>query len=67
MRDQGTPSGAQTPEEVAEVIWQAVNDQTARLRYISGDGAKDLLGRRFSMEQDEGFLAVMRQQFGLAD
>lgn len=48
-----------------EVIWEAVNDQTARLRYISGQDAKELLNARFSLEQDESFLKGMRERFGL--
>ena len=65
MRDQPSPSGSQAPEQVAEVIWDAVADETARLRYISGDGAKTLLAQRYSAEQDEAFVAGMRTQFGL--
>jgi NAD(P)-dependent dehydrogenase (short-subunit alcohol dehydrogenase family) len=61
----GTGSGVQEPEEVAEVIWDAVHDETARLRFISGEGAKQLLGTRYSAEQEETFLAGMRQRFGL--
>jgi NAD(P)-dependent dehydrogenase (short-subunit alcohol dehydrogenase family) len=58
-------SDRQTPEGVAEVIWQAVHDPTARLRFISGEGAKELLAARYSVEQDEAFLAGMRKRFGL--
>ena len=59
-------SGFQQPEEVAEIIWDAVNDETARLRFISGAGARELLATRFSLEQDESFLQQMRQRFGLS-
>lgn len=55
----------QRPEDVAEVIWEAVNDETARLRYISGQDANDLLATRFSSAQDESFLKGMRERFGL--
>jgi NAD(P)-dependent dehydrogenase (short-subunit alcohol dehydrogenase family) len=55
----------QKPEEVADVIWRAVHDESARLRFVSGDGAKELLGTRLSSEQDEAFLAAMRKRFGL--
>ncbi len=58
-------SGHQEPEGVAEVIWTAATDGTDQLRYISGDGAVELLGGRYSSEQDEGFVAGMRAQFGL--
>ncbi len=61
----GTPSGSQEPEEVAEVIFGAATDGTGRLRYISGEGAKALLGSRYSAEQDEQFVAGMRARFGL--
>lgn len=60
-----TPTGQQEPEEVAEVIWAAATDGSDRLRYVSGEGAQDLLGRRYSAEQDEAFVAGMRARFGL--
>lgn len=63
--EEGTPSGSQEPEEVAEVIFTAATDGTPQLRYISGDGAKALLANRYSDEQDERFVAGMRAQFGL--
>jgi len=59
-------SSHQQPVEVAEVIWEAVADESPRLRFVSGAGAKQVLASRFSSEQDEGFLAGMRRQFGLA-
>lgn len=58
-------SGHQDPEEVAEVIWSAATDGTDQLRYISGEGAIELLGKRYSNEQDEAFIAGMRRNFGL--
>ena len=60
-----TPTGQQEPEEVAEVIWAAATDGSDRLRYVSGEGAENLLGQRYSAEQDEAFVAGMRAQFGL--
>ncbi len=60
-----TPTGQQEPEEVAEVIWGAVTDGSERLRYVSGEGAENLLRQRYSAEQDEAFVAGMRAQFGL--
>ncbi|MCB9603074.1 MAG: SDR family oxidoreductase [Sandaracinus sp.] len=56
----------QKPSGVAEVIWEAVHDPSARLRYVSGEGAKVLLEERFSLERDEAFLAAMRKRFGIA-
>ncbi|MDH3295434.1 MAG: hypothetical protein OER95_14025, partial [Acidimicrobiia bacterium] len=63
--EQGTPSGSQEPEEVAEVIFTAATDGTPQIRYISGEGAKALLANRYSAEQDEEFVAGMRAGFGL--
>lgn len=62
---QGTPSGNQEPEGVAEVIFTAATDGTAQLRYISGDGAQALLATRYSPVQDEQFVVGMRARFGL--
>lgn len=61
----GNSDGNQEPEDVAEVIYAAATDGTARLRYISGDGAAAVLANRYSAEQDEQFVAGMRAQFGL--
>ena len=55
----------QEPHEVAEVIFSAATDGTNQIRYISGDGAAQLLANRYSAEQDEQFVAGMRAQFGL--
>lgn len=56
----------QQPAEVAEVIWQAVHDASARLRFVSGEGARQLLAARYDAEQDEAFVDGMRKRFGLA-
>lgn len=63
--EDGSPSGNQEPEEVAEVIFAAATDGTMQLRYISGEGAKALLANRYSAEQDEQFVAGFRASFGL--
>ena len=55
----------QQPEEVAEIIWQAATDGTDQLRYVSGEAAKATLGHRYSLEQDEAFVAGMRATYGL--
>lgn len=55
----------QEPHEVAEVIFHAATDGTDRIRYISGDGAAQLLAHRYSPEHDEQFVAGLRTQFGL--
>jgi NAD(P)-dependent dehydrogenase (short-subunit alcohol dehydrogenase family) len=62
---QGTPSGSQEPAEVAEVIFAAATDESDQMRFISGDGAKQLLASRYSPEQDEAFLGEMRKRFGM--
>ena len=63
--EEGTPSGNQEPEEVAEVIFTAATDDSMQLRYISGEGAKAFLANRYSAEQDEHFVAGMRASFGV--
>ena len=55
----------QQPEDVADVIWQAATDGSDQLRYVSGEGAKATLGSRYSLEQDEAFVAGMRATYGL--
>jgi NAD(P)-dependent dehydrogenase (short-subunit alcohol dehydrogenase family) len=60
-----SPTGQLEPDAVAEAIWGAVTDGTPQLRYVVGEGAQSLLGRRFSVEQDEKFVAGMRRRFGL--
>ena len=60
-----SPTGQLEPEDVAEVIWEAANDESARLRYVVGDGANEMLDRRFDQEQDEAFVAGLRASFGL--
>lgn len=60
-----SPTGTQEPREVAEVIWEAAHDATARLRYVSGEGATSLLSGRYDVEQDEAFVGAMRRRFGL--
>lgn len=60
-----TPTGLQEPEDVAEVIWSAVTDGTTRLRYVAGEGAEALLAQRYSVVEDETFVAGLRAQFGL--
>ena len=62
---EGDASGNQEPEDVAEVIFTAATDDTQQLRYVSGDGASALLANRYSLEQDEQFVADMRAGFGL--
>ncbi|MGD8486639.1 MAG: short-chain dehydrogenase/reductase, partial [Chloroflexota bacterium] len=60
----GTPTGQMEAEDVAAAIWGAATDGTSQLRYVWGDGARALLGQRYSIEQDEAFVAGMRARFG---
>ena len=53
----------QEPEEVAELIFEAATDDSDRLRYISGEGAKVLLAARREGDEEQ-FLAGLRQRFG---
>lgn len=59
-------SGHQAPEEVAEVIFMAATDASPRLRYVSGQGAQELLASRYP-GNEEAFLAGLRERFGLSD
>lgn len=59
-------SGHQAPEEVADVIFTAATDGASQLRYVSGQGAKELLASRYPGDE-EGFLAGMRARFGLSE
>jgi len=65
MQSGSSASGQQSPQEVAEVIWEAVHDETTQIRFVSGEGAKELLAKRYSFEQDEAFVGGMRKRFGL--
>jgi NAD(P)-dependent dehydrogenase (short-subunit alcohol dehydrogenase family) len=57
---------ASPPELVAEAIFQATTDGTARLRYeVGADAVALLAGRRAA--DDATFLAGIKAQFGLAD
>lgn len=53
------------PEQVAEVIFGAVTDGSAQVRYISGADAEMLLNARANMD-DAAYLQQVRQTFGLA-
>ena len=50
---------------VAEVIWDAVNDDTDTLRFTAGDDARELMANRNALD-DEAFIAGIKTQFGLA-
>lgn len=57
-------SVASEPEVVASVIWEAVNDNSNKLRYTAGDDAKQIIKSR-SMVDDSVFIAGIKEQFGL--
>lgn len=56
---------ASPAESVAEVIYQAATDGADRLRYESGEDARQLLAARRSAD-DAGFLGHIRAQFGIS-
>lgn len=53
------------PEQVAEVIYQAVTDGSRQIRYLSGADAEMLYNARRTMD-DAGYLQQMRAHFDLA-
>ena len=55
-------SGGSPPEEVADVIWKAVNSKAERLRYIVGEKSSYLLLRRLLPESI--FLTLAHEYFG---
>jgi len=55
---------AAEPQLVAEVVMQAAQDETDRLRYIAGKDAEQALEMRKSLD-DEAYLAGVRQQMGM--
>ena len=58
-------ANASPPVVVAEVIWEAVNDETDTLRFTAGDDAKELMTNRKALD-DETFFGGIKSQFGLA-
>lgn len=60
-----SPTGQIEAIDVAEGIWSAANDDSARLRYQVGAGAKHVLSQRYAADQDESFVADMRTGFGI--
>jgi NAD(P)-dependent dehydrogenase (short-subunit alcohol dehydrogenase family) len=51
-----------TPEQIAEVVYEAATDGTDRLRYVAGADAKATYAARLQLG-DEGFREAIRQQF----
>ena len=61
---EGRGGSYSTPEQVAEVIFQAATDGTDRLRYVAGADAEYLLGLRRDNDT-ESYLRTMAGRFGL--
>lgn len=55
---------ASEPIVVAEVIWDAVTDGSARLRYRAGEDAETLLDAR-KAQDDATFIGALKQNLGL--
>jgi hypothetical protein len=53
-------SNPSAPETVADVIWQAANDTTDRLRFRAGADAEQLLDDR-DAQDDETFIGGIKQ------
>ena len=51
-----------TPEQIAEVVYEAATDGLDRLRYVAGADAKAAYSTRLRLG-DEGFREAMRQRF----
>ena len=58
-------AGYSGPEHVADVIFNAVTDGSAQVRYIAGADAQKLMAARANMD-DAAYLLQVRQTFGLA-
>lgn len=64
MKTSMDPANMSKPEQIAEVIYTAANDEKDTLRYRAGADALQLLEARSNMSDDE-FFAMQKQQFGL--
>jgi NAD(P)-dependent dehydrogenase (short-subunit alcohol dehydrogenase family) len=53
-----------TSEEVADVIFEATNDDSDRLRYVATEGIKAWVNARRTTSEDE-YMALMRKEVGL--
>jgi hypothetical protein len=51
-----------TPEQIAEVVYEAATDKRDQLRYVAGADAKAMYSARVQMG-DEAFRKMMSQQF----
>ncbi len=55
-----------TSEEVADVIFEAANDGSDRLRYVATEGIKPWVRARRETSEDE-YMSLMRREVGLVD
>jgi NAD(P)-dependent dehydrogenase (short-subunit alcohol dehydrogenase family) len=54
-----------SPEEVAELVHSAANDDSDRLRYANGEAAEQILAQRKAASDDDFFRGI-KAQFGIA-
>jgi hypothetical protein len=62
IRDPKTMATYSSPDQIAEVVFEAATDGKDQLRYVAGDDAKATYAMRLSMG-DEKFRKAMAQQF----
>ena len=55
---------ASTPEDVAQVIWNAATDGSNTLRYIAGSDALEFLSL-YDKISDNEFFDIMKSEFGI--
>ncbi|MFI2744547.1 SDR family oxidoreductase [Zhouia sp. PK063] len=53
-----------SPEQIAEVVYEAVHDGTKKLRYVCGEDAKTMYAQRLAVG-DEAFRAGIMQMLGM--
>lgn len=58
----GMMDAASTPEQIAEVVYEAATDGKKQLRYVAGEDAKALYAQRLELG-DELFREQLRKQF----
>ena len=63
--DDGLATGTIEPEDCAAVVLEAATHEGRQLRFVAGQGAKDLLGKRYDSQQEEAFVEGFRANFGL--
>jgi len=61
---QGMAAALNTPDSIAQVVYDATTDGSDRLRYIAGPDAEQIMGARLQMD-DMAFYEMMKGQFGM--